>query len=92
MDNMDAHHEFPKDAAVHEVDQCQCEPRKEGVVEQKNLPLLAAYRAKTLTVEAAQELVRMLEDQSIPAHAGEDLPTADKAALLRKAARLQESR
>ena len=48
-------------------------------------PSLAAYRDDKLSTEVAEELVRLSEDASIPAHAGEDLPKADKAALLRKA-------
>ncbi len=52
----------------------------------EHLPLLAAYRDERLSVEAAEQLVRMSEDVSIPAYAGEDLPTADRADLLRKAA------
>ena len=50
----------------------------------EQLPSLAAYRDDTLSTEAAEELVRMSEDASLPTHAGEDLPRADKAALLRK--------
>lgn len=48
-------------------------------------PLLAAYRDNKLSAEVAEELVRLSEDNSIPTHAGEDLPRADKAGLLRKA-------
>ena len=59
---------------------------KEDETDRKTRLLLAAYRDETLTVEAANQLVRMAEDSSYPVHAGEDLPTADKAALLHKAA------
>jgi len=57
---------------------------------QENLPLLAGYGDETLSIEAANQLVRMAEDTSHPAYTGEDLPVADKAALLRKAAILQK--
>ncbi|MBY0230772.1 MAG: hypothetical protein K2W96_15910 [Gemmataceae bacterium] len=49
------------------------------------LPLLVAYRDDRLSDEAAEQLARMAEDPSLPTHKGEDLPLADKAALLRKA-------
>lgn len=39
----------------------------------------------TLSPEAAAQLVAMLEDESIEAHTGEDLPQADREALLAKA-------
>lgn len=65
--------------------QGHCAPGKEEVVNQEHFPLLAAYRDDRLSVEAAEQLVHMTEDASIPAHAGEDLPTADRAALLRRA-------
>ena len=59
-------------------------PSEEPVVDRERLPLLAAYADDRLSVQAAEELVRLAEDASIPEHAGEDLPKADKAALLRK--------
>ena len=62
-----------------------CVQEKEGAIPDEQLPLLAAYRDDRLSTEAAEELVRLSEDASIPAHTGEDLPRADKAALLRKA-------
>ena len=62
-----------------------CAQRNEEAMSNEQLPLLAAYRDDKLSTEAAEELVRLTEDASIPTHTGEDLPKADKAALLRKA-------
>ncbi len=64
---------------------------KEEAVEREKPPQLAAYCDATLSMEGAEQLVRMSEDASCLVHAGEDLPIADKAALLRKAASLQRS-
>jgi hypothetical protein len=63
---------------------------KEADVNQEPLPMLAAYRDNSLSAEAAEEIVRLVEDSSTPVHAGEDLPLADKAALLRKALATQK--
>lgn len=60
-------------------------PRKEEAVNQDQLPLLAAYRDEALAFQAAEQLVEMLEDPAVEARKGEDLPKADRAALLRKA-------
>jgi hypothetical protein len=46
--------------------------------------MLVAYRDTQLSPEAADQLVRMLEDPNCPKHAGEDLPKADPEALLEK--------
>jgi hypothetical protein len=54
-------------------------------------PLLPAYCDEQLSVEAAQQLVRMAEDTSHPTGEGKELPAADKAALLKKA-KLQKTR
>ena len=62
-----------------------CAPKKEEAIRNEQFPLLAAYRDDNLSTEAAEELVRLTEDALIPAHTGEDLPRADKVALLRKA-------
>jgi len=85
---MDADHK-PLCAEVRIAD-CVAQ-RREEAMEREKLPLLAAYCDTTLTVEAAEQLVRMAEDDSYPAYAGEDLPSAGKAALLRKAEQLQQS-
>lgn len=45
---------------------------------------LVAYRDDQLSVEAAEQLVRLSEDLTIQGQTGEELPMADKAALLRK--------
>ena len=50
----------------------------------EKLPLLAAYCDDTLSVEAAEQLVRMSEDRSMPACEGEDLPTVAQWALREK--------
>ncbi len=55
-------------------------------------PLLVAYRDESLSEEAAQQLIALSEDTSSPSQTGEDLPMADKAALLRKAAIVQSNR
>jgi hypothetical protein len=65
--------------------------KKEEVMKKKKLPLLIAHRDRTLSVEAAEQLVRMSEDQSLPVHEGRDLPTANRAALLKKAARKKKA-
>jgi hypothetical protein len=44
---------------------------------------LAAFCAGTLSMEAAEQLVRMSEDDSCPRHEGRDLPPACKATLLK---------
>ena len=51
---------------------------------EERIPHLTAYRDDTLSTEAAEELVRLSGDASIPAHVGEELPMANKAVLLRK--------
>jgi hypothetical protein len=56
--------------------------------------MLAAHAATTVSVEAAEELVRLMEDKNTPRHSGKDLPQADKETLLRrakKAKRLQKT-
>ena len=58
---------------------------------QESLPLLVAYRDERLSVEGAQQLLRMRQDQSIERHEGKDLPEANVAALLKKARQLQEN-
>ncbi len=85
---MDADH---KPQCIEGSEAHSCTLRKEEAVEHEKLPLLAAYRDTTLSVEAAEQLVRMSEDASYPAYTGEDLPAADETALLRKAAQLQTS-
>jgi len=85
---MDAHHP-PPPAHVRD-DRCYCAQGKEEGMNHENLPLLAAYCDDRLSVEAAEQLVSMAEDTSIPAHDGEDLPKADLAALLRKARQAQK--
>jgi len=81
---MDADH-TPDAVPVPPEDRCQCAQKKEEAMNTKELPLLAAYCDDKLSMEAAEQLVHMAEDTSIPVHAGEDLPKADRAALLRKA-------
>jgi hypothetical protein len=73
------------DTKVGEASRCHQDLRKEEAVKQDQQPLLAAYRDNALCSEAAEQLARMLEDGTTPTHAGEDLPKADRAALLRKA-------
>jgi hypothetical protein len=63
---------------------------KQEARNREQLPLLAAYCDSTLSVEAAEQLAGMVEDASIPTHAGEDLPKADREALLRKARQVQK--
>lgn len=48
-------------------------------------PMLVAFRDKTISVEAAEQLVAMTEDKSMPVHEGKDLPKADRDALLARA-------
>jgi hypothetical protein len=86
---MDTHPKAP-DVEDREDNRCQCVPGKEEDVNREQLPLLPAYCDDTLSVQAAEQLVCMAEDTSIPAHAGEDLPKADRAALLRKASQTQK--
>jgi hypothetical protein len=63
----------------------------EEAMKEEKLPLLAAYGDKALSVEAAEQLVRLAEDATLHAATGEDLPMADKEKLLRKVA-LQNTR
>ncbi|MGH7169430.1 MAG: hypothetical protein ACRELG_04035 [Gemmataceae bacterium] len=81
-----------RNAETLESEQCQCDRGQDEAMNQENLPLLAAYRDAALSIEAADQLVQMTENPSHPAYAGEDLPEADKAALLRKAALQQKNR
>jgi hypothetical protein len=85
---MDADH---KQQCVEAREADPCVWTKEEAVNREKPPLLAAYAAETLSAEAAEQLVRMSEDASSPAYAGEDLPAADKSALLQKAAQPQKS-
>jgi len=64
---------------------------KGEAMKEEKLPLLAAYADKALSLEAAEELLRLSEDATMHAASGEDLPTIDKDTLLRKAA-LQNTR
>jgi hypothetical protein len=89
-DNLRQHAEI-REAEVCEVDRCQHAYGKEEAMNRENLPLLAAYGDETLSIEAANQLVQMAEDTSHPVYAGEDLPVADRTALLRKVASLQQS-
>lgn len=45
---------------------------------------LAAFHDDELSVEAAEQLVQMTKDESLPTHGGKNLPTADRAAVLVK--------
>jgi hypothetical protein len=86
---MEPRDDTPKHTEVREAD---CDSRTEEATNNAKLPLLVAYCDDKLSTEAAEELVRVSGDQSVPAQAGEDLPTANKAALLRKTAELQKIR
>jgi len=67
-------------------------PRKEEAMSCTRTPLLVAYRDDKLSVEAAEQLVRMAQDPTVPTHLGEELPAADRAALLQKARAKQAAR
>lgn len=88
---MDAPHALPPHAEVREHD-LGSRRRKEEAVKCETLHQLPAYCDDTLSVEAAQQLVRMAKDKSYPAAKGQDLPTGDKQALLKKAAVLENAR
>ena len=45
---------------------------------------LAAFHDDQLSVEAAEQLVQMRKDDSLPTHSGNDLPTADRTAIMIK--------
>lgn len=47
--------------------------------------MLPAFADDKLSKEAAQQLVEMLEDDTIPTHKGCELPQADAETLRRKA-------
>jgi hypothetical protein len=72
------------DTEVREASQRHQVLGKADAVKRDKQPLLAVYRDQSLCFEAVEQLARMLEDATIPTHAGEDLPKADRAALLRK--------
>lgn len=80
---MDA--QMPPTTAEVRTTLCHQAPRKEESVKNEKLPLLVAYCADTPGSEALEQLVAMQEDRSTQKPVGQDLPQADRAALLRKA-------
>jgi len=68
---------------VEVVDETQAtEGEPQGIA----LPLLAAFADNRLSKEAAEQLVQMAADETVPVGIGQDLLAADRAALYRKAA------
>ncbi len=74
---------------IREEDPGSTDPETEEEKNRAQLPLLAAYCDSTISVEAAEQLVSMAEDASIPVHTGDDLPKADREALLQKVRKTQ---
>lgn len=54
-------------------------------------PLLAAYRKKTISLEAQQFLVDMLNDPNRVTHSGEEVPLGDRELLLKRIQEKKES-
>src|SRR6266404_3364146 len=68
---MEAHH-MEQCVEVRGVDQCRRQ-REEEAVNEERIPLLVAYADAALSIEAAEELVRLSEDATIAIAVGEDL-------------------
>ena len=57
------------------------------VVNAQKLPLLVAFHEHSLSPEAADQMVSMLENPNRPEPFGEELPKADRDAVLQKLAK-----
>jgi hypothetical protein len=76
-----------KDTALPFTDESAAVPSNGEAASPGVVSALPAFWDDNLSVAAAKELVQLAKDASVPVHSGADLPLADKAALLKKAAR-----
>lgn len=58
----------------------------------RRCPLLPAFADEKLSVEGAEQLVRMAEDETVTTARGQDLPLADRDALMNAAKERLERR